>query len=50
VGLAIAIEITDAQLDYITAQNGAVNALYAFYIARAQLDRAIGRYRGGTQE
>jgi outer membrane protein TolC len=48
VGLAIIVEITDAQLDYITAQNSRITALYDFFIARAQLDRAIGRYRGGN--
>jgi outer membrane protein TolC len=46
VGLAISIEITDAQLDYITALNSEINARYDYLIARAQLDRAVGRHRG----
>lgn len=49
VGLAISIEITDAQVNYIQARNTQITALYDYYIARAQLDRAIGRYRGGTR-
>jgi outer membrane protein len=49
VGLAISIEITDAQVNYIQARNTQITALYDYYVARAQLDRAIGRYRGGTR-
>jgi len=49
VGLAISIEITDAQLNYFVARNTQITALYDYYVARAELDRAIGRVTGGTR-
>jgi outer membrane protein len=41
-GLAITVDLTDAQLGFITASNDAINAIYDYYLARAQLNRAIG--------
>jgi outer membrane protein len=41
-GLAITVDLTDAQIGYITASNDAINALYDYYLARAQLARAVG--------
>jgi len=42
-GLAIPLEIITAQVSYATAQAGYAQALYDCYIARARLDRAIGK-------
>jgi outer membrane protein len=42
-GVVTVIEITTAQLNYFEAQNNAVSALYDYYIAQAQLQRAVGR-------
>ena len=42
-GLAILVEITNAQLNYFEAQNNAIEALYDYYLAQAQLRRAMGR-------
>jgi outer membrane protein len=42
-GLATTIDLTDAQVGFITARNDAINALYDYYLAEAQLERAIGR-------
>lgn len=41
-GLAITVDLTDAQLGFITASTDAINALYDYYLARAQLSRASG--------
>jgi outer membrane protein TolC len=42
-GLATTIDLTDAQVGFIQARNDAINALYDYYLAQAQLERAIGR-------
>jgi outer membrane protein len=42
-GVVTVIDITTAQLNYFEAQNNAVQALYDYYIAQAQLQRAVGR-------
>lgn len=42
-GLATTIDLTDAQVGFIQAGNDAINALYDYYLAQAQLERAIGR-------
>jgi len=41
-GLAITVDLTDAQIGFITASTDAINALYDYYLARAQLYRAVG--------
>lgn len=42
-GLAIPLEIVTAQVSYANAQADYAQALYDCYIARAQLDKAMGR-------
>jgi outer membrane protein TolC len=42
-GVVTVIDITTAQLNNFEAQNNAVQALYDYYIAQAQLQRAVGR-------
>jgi outer membrane protein len=37
------VELIQAQVQFATASNGVINALYDIHVARAQLDRAIGR-------
>ncbi|NLC55335.1 MAG: TolC family protein [Armatimonadetes bacterium] len=47
--LAIPLEIIDAQVAYSNAELQAVEARYDYYLACAQLDRAIGRdWQNGT--
>ncbi|MCS6862036.1 MAG: TolC family protein [Abditibacteriales bacterium] len=41
-GVGIALEIVDAQIQFFSAQNSAAEALYDYHIAKANLDRAIG--------
>jgi outer membrane protein TolC len=43
-GISPLLEVTDAQAALTQAQTNQVNALYAYNEARANLDRAIGRY------
>ena len=43
VGTAANIDFMDAQLAHTSARFRAVNALYDFYIAEAELERALGR-------
>jgi outer membrane protein TolC len=42
-GLARIIDLTDAQLGFFVARIDAINALYDFYQAQAQLDLAVGK-------
>jgi outer membrane protein TolC len=42
-GLARIIDLTDAQVGFFSARIDAINALYDFYQAQAQLDRAVGK-------
>ncbi len=42
-GVLTVVDITTAQLNYFQAQNNAISALYDYYIAQAQLKRAVGR-------
>ena len=42
VGMASNIEVIDVQVAYTGAKANAINALYNFYIARAELERAMG--------
>jgi outer membrane protein TolC len=37
------VDLIQAQFQFATASNNAINALYDIYLAQAQLDRAIGR-------
>ncbi|HOQ28430.1 MAG TPA: TolC family protein, partial [Armatimonadota bacterium] len=41
-GLAIPIEIVDAQVAFSNAELQAISARYDYLLARTQLDRAIG--------
>jgi outer membrane protein len=41
-GLAITVDLTDAQIGFITARNDQINAIYDYFLARAQLARAVG--------
>jgi outer membrane protein len=38
------IEVSDAQVALTTAEQNQVNALYDYNVARAQLDRGVGRF------
>ena len=42
-GLSTQLEVTDAQLALATAQSGEARATYDFYLATAELARALGR-------
>jgi outer membrane protein TolC len=42
-GLATPVDLTTARLSYFTAQTNQVQALYDYYIAQAQLKRAVGQ-------
>lgn len=43
-GLGLVIETVDAQVQLFNAETSATQALYDYYVARADLDRAIGRW------
>lgn len=43
-GLGLVIETVDAQVQLFNAETSATQALYDYYIARAGLDRAVGRW------
>ena len=42
-GLAITVDLIDAQIAFIVARNDQINAEYDYHLSQAQLDRAIGR-------
>jgi outer membrane protein len=42
-GLNDIIEITDAQIQYLTAETKCINSLYDYKIAEAMLEKAIGK-------
>ena len=44
VGVSPILELSAAQTSLTQAQGNLVNALYDYNTARAQLDRAVGRY------
>lgn len=46
-GVGIALEIVDAQIQFFSAQNSAAEALYDYHIAKASLNRAIGVWAAG---
>jgi outer membrane protein len=43
-GVSPLIEVSDAQVALTTAEQNQVNALYDYNVARAQLDRGVGRF------
>ena len=49
-GVGIALEIVDAQIQFFSAQNSATEALYDYHIAKANLDRAIGVWAAERQQ
>ena len=42
-GVGSIIEVTDAQSQTLDAQTANIQALFDYYIARARLDRAVGK-------
>jgi outer membrane protein TolC len=44
VGVSPQLELSNAQISLTQAESNQVNALYDYNSARAQLDRAVGRY------
>jgi len=48
-GLAIPLDLLNAQLEVVTAQSSAVQARYDYYVSMAQLEYAMGR-SGGLYE
>jgi outer membrane protein TolC len=49
-GVGIALEIVDAQVQFDDAQVSATEAFYDYYVAKAALDRAIGVWASGQEK